>query len=122
MKASKRIISKPETNKSGAGDSEGSGWESSAAGIFSRIFGPKGSALDGATAEVMTKLTFPPADHERINVLSAKARAGTLTAQETAELDSYGLVSNLIGIMQSRARLALGQQLPNQHAELANGA
>ena len=39
--------------------------------------------------------------------LSAKARAGTLTAEEDAEAGKYELVGHLLNIMQSKARRSL---------------
>ena len=39
--------------------------------------------------------------------LSAKARAGTLTAEEDAEAGRYELLGHLLGIMQSKARQSL---------------
>jgi hypothetical protein len=39
--------------------------------------------------------------------LSAKARAGTLTAEEDAEASRYELLGHLLGIMQSKARRSL---------------
>ncbi len=46
-----------------------------------------------------------------MNELSEGARQGALNIQEQGELDSYIHVSNLLGIMQSRARCALRQSL-----------
>ena len=42
-----------------------------------------------------------------MNELSELARNGTLSAAEEAELDSYIHVSNLLAVMQSKARQAL---------------
>ena len=39
--------------------------------------------------------------------LSAKARAGTLTAEEDVEAGKYELVGHLLNIMQSKARRSL---------------
>ena len=39
--------------------------------------------------------------------LSAKARAGTLTAEEDAEAGKYELIGHLLNIMQSKARRSL---------------
>jgi hypothetical protein len=50
---------------------------------------------------------FDPADKERMRQLSAKARAGTLTAEEDAEAGRYELVGHLLNILQSKARRSL---------------
>ena len=46
-----------------------------------------------------------------MNELSELARQGVLNVQEQGELDSYTHVSNLLGVMQSRARRVLRQPL-----------
>ena len=49
-------------------------------------------------------MQLPEADRARVDKLSAKARSGSLTAGERAELDSYLHIGSLLGMMQSRAR------------------
>ncbi len=39
--------------------------------------------------------------------LSAKARAGTLTAEEDADAGKYELIGHLLNVMQSKARRSL---------------
>jgi hypothetical protein len=41
---------------------------------------------------------------QRVNTLSAKAGAGSLTEAEAQELDSYLHIGRLLAVMQSRAR------------------
>ena len=48
-----------------------------------------------------------PADWQRVNELAVQARAGTLTAEERAELDEYERSTCLVELMQSKARLSL---------------
>jgi hypothetical protein len=43
-----------------------------------------------------------------MRVLSAKARAGTLTAKEDAEANRYELVGHLLNTLQSKARRSMG--------------
>ena len=52
-------------------------------------------------------MKLPPTDEERVNELSAKARAGSLTESEAQELDSYLHIGVLLGVMQSKARRLL---------------
>jgi len=44
---------------------------------------------------------------EQVDALSQKARAGSLTPAESAELDEFIRVADLLAILQSRARQAL---------------
>ena len=50
---------------------------------------------------------FDQADKDRMRHLSAKARAGALTAEEDAEAGRYELLGHLLNIMQSKARRSL---------------
>jgi hypothetical protein len=49
-------------------------------------------------------MQLPQADQQRVNELSTKARAGSLSESETQELDSYLHIGRLLAVMQSRAR------------------
>lgn len=55
-------------------------------------------------------MKLPVGDEDRVNELSAKARAGSLTPEETRELDSYLHIGFLLGIMQSKARTLLNRE------------
>ena len=58
--------------------------------------------LDAARYWLSVKL--PPSDQDRMDELSAKARAGSLTEVETQELDNYLHIGFLLGTMQAKAR------------------
>jgi hypothetical protein len=55
-------------------------------------------------AEFLLSIDFETSDIERMNILSERARQGTLTQEETTELDSYLHVGSLLSVLQSRAR------------------
>jgi hypothetical protein len=59
-------------------------------------------------------MRLPAGDEDRVNELSAKARAGSLTDTETQELDSYLHIGSLLAVMQSKARRLLKQALSKQ--------
>jgi len=63
--------------------------------------------LAPSTARALLKFGFSHRDHARMAELSAKARAGTLTAQEQTELDTFEQVGCVLGILHSKARQAL---------------
>lgn len=88
--------------------------DTSEAAIFSRVFEPKKATLSIDAARAILALDFRPEDRQRMQELAAKARAGTLTAQEQEALDNYGRVGSLLGIMKSKARCSL------KNAEHAN--
>jgi hypothetical protein len=75
--------------------------------ILSRVLEPDKPSLTPEAARDLLALDFPPADKDRMRQLSAKARAGTLTPDEQAEIDNYERVGHLLNIIQSKARRSL---------------
>jgi hypothetical protein len=63
--------------------------------------------LSPSVARALLKLRFAERDHARMGKLSAKARTGTLTAQEQIELDTFERLGCLLDILHSQARRAL---------------
>jgi hypothetical protein len=63
-------------------------------------------------AQHVLTLEFPPEDHVRFDELSEKAQLGTLTAEETTELDDYLGADNLLTILKAKARTSLKQHSP----------
>jgi hypothetical protein len=66
--------------------------------------------LSPAGARALLKLRFPPPDVERMQALSAKARAATLTAHEQAEMDAYEQLGCLLDMLHSKARRTLNKR------------
>jgi hypothetical protein len=81
--------------------------------ILNRILRPDVPTFSPEAARDILALDFDPADKDRMRQLSAKARAGTLTAEEDAEAGQYELIGHLLNIMQSKAR----RSLKSHHAE-----
>jgi hypothetical protein len=77
------------------------------AGILARLIQTRQDELSCDAAKYLLSLRFDDHDVSRMNELSELARLGTLTAPDAAELDSYIHVSNLIAVMQSKARRRL---------------
>jgi hypothetical protein len=75
--------------------------------IWGRIVKPDQATLTPELARAILKLDFDAEDHERVDVLSARAREGTLTPEERAELEEYIRVNNELMILHSKARLSL---------------
>jgi hypothetical protein len=63
--------------------------------------------LSPTAARALLKVRFSEKEHERMRELSAKARAGTLTAGEEREIDTYERLGCLLDILHSRARRVL---------------
>ena len=63
-----------------------------------------------AAARALLKLRFSPQDQQRMGDLSSKARAGTLTSEEQADIDTYERLGCLLDILHSQARRALNKK------------
>ena len=63
--------------------------------------------LTPQAAEGLLTLGFSAEQQDRMATLAAKARNGELSNSERAAADNYEQVSSLLGILQSRARVAL---------------
>jgi hypothetical protein len=81
----------------------------SEAAIWARLFQSEETEVTPEVARYLLAIRFPAADEDRVNELSAKAQAGTLTEAETQELDSYLHLGSLLAVMQSKARQFLKQ-------------
>jgi hypothetical protein len=63
--------------------------------------------LPPRAARALLKLGFSERDHTAMRELAAKARAGTLTAEEDTILDTYECLGCVLDILHSHVRLAL---------------
>ena len=96
--------------------------QNSEVSILNRILRPDAPTFSREAAQDILTLDFDQADKDRMRELSAKSRAGTLTAKEEAEAGKYELVGHLLNIMQSKARRSLknsrgrnGKKKPQTH-------
>jgi hypothetical protein len=86
------------------------------AAILGRLVRPDEPALSPAAAEGILALRFDQADKDRMHELAAKARAGSLTLKEQAEVEAYSRIGSLLGILQSKARRVLKRRGTNGKA------
>jgi len=63
--------------------------------------------LSPTAARALRKLQFSQEDRRRMRELAAKARAGSLTADEQRDTDTYEHLGCLLDILHSKARRAL---------------
>ena len=82
------------------------------ASILARLLDLRAANLTPAAAVFLLTIQFPDDDVARMNRLSDLAQQGVLSTDQQAELDSYIHVSNLLALMQSRARKMLKSQVP----------
>ena len=79
------------------------------AAIIARLDLADHQPLSPQAAEGILAVGFSQADQDRMNRLAAKARAGTLTPDESAEAEAYSRIGSLLGILKSKARQSLKQ-------------
>jgi hypothetical protein len=63
--------------------------------------------LSPRAARAIIGLSFPKSHRTRMHELSAKARAGTLTPEDNAEMDNYERVGSILSTLKSKARQVL---------------
>jgi hypothetical protein len=75
--------------------------------ILSRIIDPDKPELPEEMARLVLQWKFNPADRRRVHDLLEKAKAGTLTADEKTEADSYERVGHFISMLKAKACASL---------------
>jgi len=75
--------------------------------LLEQIADLEAKSISPETARHLLDLAFPESHQQQVDALSQKARAGSLTPAERAELDEFIRVADLLAILQSRARQAL---------------
>lgn len=63
--------------------------------------------LSPEAAQGLLAFGFSQTQQRRMAELAAKARSGELSDEESMEANNYEQVSSLLGVLQSRARMAL---------------
>jgi hypothetical protein len=82
------------------------------AAILSRLIAPDIENLPPEVARYLLSLAFCQSDRNRMHVLAAKAREGTLTPAEQSEAESYERIGHLLALLQSKARKSLKATAP----------
>ncbi len=75
--------------------------------ILARTIRADDGDLSADAARSLLTLQLPDDDRDRVNQLAVKAREGSLSEEERAELDDYERVASLLELLQSKARLSL---------------
>ena len=78
-----------------------------AGAIWNRVMKSMDDSLTLSAARGLLLLEFTEEDRARMHELAAKAREGTLTPAEQVEIREYERASDLLGLIQSRARIRI---------------
>lgn len=81
--------------------------ERSFADVWERAVQPGNADLPRDAADFFLKVSFAAQDRERMNELAAKARTGSLSSEESGELEKYMQMGWFLDLMKSKARLSL---------------
>ena len=79
------------------------------AAILARILESGGSGTDPDAARYLLSIKLPSSDEDRVDELSAKGRAGSLTEADSQERDGYLHIGSLVAALHSTARRLLKQ-------------
>lgn len=85
--------------------------------ILEHVIEPDRGGLRPELAQYLLTLDFPPADHARYAELTEKAQGGLLTDEEKQLLEEFLRVNEFLTIVQTKARLSLGEALPSTRSE-----
>ncbi len=80
------------------------------ADILSRVIAPNKQDFPPAMADLILGFNFPQDDIDRMDELARKAREGTLTDEEEAEINAYERVGHFLSLLQSKARTSLNRE------------
>ncbi len=75
--------------------------------LWGRLLGPMDGTCSPEAARAILGLKFPKVDQTRMRALAEKARNRTLTSAEQEEVEAYSRVGSILGILKSKARVAL---------------
>jgi hypothetical protein len=75
--------------------------------ILARILQADAPELTPDAARYWLSVTLPASDQDRVDELSDKARAGSLSEAESQELDHYLDIGFLLGTLRAKARFLL---------------
>lgn len=78
--------------------------------LLARVLRPDSDPMVPDVARFFLGLHLEDHDNRRMAELGEKANAGTLSADETAELDGLIRVTYVLGILHSKARMSLKQK------------
>jgi hypothetical protein len=75
--------------------------------VLDRLLQPVTRSLNRASARALAKMEADPVAQRRVAKLAERCNRGTLTPSERREYETYVHASNLIAILQAKARLYL---------------
>ena len=75
--------------------------------IWESILHPHFGEMSPQTARKILQMSIPDSERARMKALLAKAKAGTLSREESLDLDEYERAGNLLSVLKAKARRVL---------------
>jgi len=75
--------------------------------LWDRVISPSLSRMSAPAARAILTIRLAKSEIKRFTLLSSRAKRGTLTENERAEMELYLDIGNLLTLMHSQARIAL---------------
>ena len=75
--------------------------------IWEMILRPHFGEMTPQTARTILDLSIPENERARMKALLAKAKAGTLSREESLDLDEYERAGNMLSVLKVKARRIL---------------
>lgn len=82
--------------------------------IWARLIQAPKVQISAEVARYLLSIDFSEADSARMQELMEKSNEGALTSDESAELDGYVNIANVLSVMHSQARAALRENFGPQ--------
>ena len=76
--------------------------------ILDRLLATTPHELPQDAARFLLGIDFATTDVDRMNDLAARAQSGTLSREESVEIENYRHVSHLLALLHSKARRSMG--------------
>src|SRR5213595_1741484 len=87
--------------------------------VWDRVLQPSLSGLTAPAARAILGVRFGKTEISRFSSLSNRAKRGTLSDTQRAELELYLDINNLLTLMHSQARMALRRRRPRSRRKVA---
>jgi hypothetical protein len=78
--------------------------------IWENILRPRFGKMSPETAKALLDFSIPEAERARMKMLLAKAKAGTITREESLDLDEYERAGNMMSVLKAKARRILNSK------------
>jgi len=78
-----------------------------AANIWEMILHPHFGDMSPETASAIMGFSIPDIERARMKALLAKAKAGTISREESLDLDEYERAGNMLSVLKAKARRIL---------------